>query len=84
MKWVDDILDKYGTDKVLHFLGGFAITSACALFGLFSAGIGVVTTAVLSWVKEQYLDDEFDANDIIAALMGSGVAVVLEVISCVV
>lgn len=81
MKLLDNIINKFGNDKVLHFVVGGWLTALFALFGIIPMVIGVVVTALISFIKEKYLDTEFDKNDIFAALIGSGISVVVFLIS---
>ena len=70
MRFTDWIVEKIGSDKIMHFLGGAWITSLFSPIGWFGIIIGVVLILTLSFIKEQYLDSEFDFNDIIAAAIG--------------
>ena len=69
-------VEKFGADKVLHFLGGGWITSILSLFGWYGVIGGVIITFIISYVKERWLDVEFDKADIIAAMFGSMVSVI--------
>lgn len=69
MKLVDKIINKFGTDKVLHFLGGSLITAQCSIFGWWGILVGVILTFVISVIKEK-LDTFFDWKDIISAMIG--------------
>lgn len=77
MKLSNWIVEKFGTDKVLHFLGGGWITSIFSPFGWIGIIIGVVVTLVLSFIKEQFLDSFFDWKDICAASVGSVISVLI-------
>lgn len=77
MKFTDWIVEKFGNDKIMHFLGGAWITSLFSPFGWIGIIIGIVLTLILSLIKEQYLDSEFDFKDIIAASMGSLTSILL-------
>lgn len=77
MKIVNDVLDKVGIDKILHFLGGGLISSLIIIFGaalnisqIISFLIGFIIVFVLSIIKE-FLDDKFDWIDILAAMIGT-------------
>lgn len=67
----------FANDKVMHFLGGAWIVSVFSPIGWWGILIGIVVMLLLSIVKEQFLDDEFDWKDIIAACIGSAVSVLL-------
>ena len=71
MKFIDNIVNKFGADKVMHFLGGALLTAFFAFFGFYPAIAGVIVTAVVSFVKEAFFDEKFDASDMYAALLGS-------------
>ena len=77
MKVTDWIVNKFGSDKVLHFFGGGWITSMLTPIGWWGVLIGVVITAILSVVKEKWLDSFFDWKDICAAMCGSAVSVLI-------
>lgn len=76
MKFTDYIRDKYGFDKICHFLCGGWIVSMLSPFGWIGVLIGVVIMLGLSFVKEKFFDDFFDKNDIYAACLGGGVSVI--------
>ena len=77
MKLVDNIISRFGTDKVLHFLGGGWITSLFSPLGWFGILIGFAIMLVLSFIKEEFLDNSFDWKDICAASIGGGISVVI-------
>lgn len=80
MKIIDNIISRFGTDKVLHFLGGGWITSLFSPLGWLGILIGFVIMLVLSFIKEEFLDNSFDWKDICAACMGGGISVVIYLI----
>ena len=77
MKLVDNIIEKFGTDKVLHVLVGGWITSIFSPFGWVGIIIGITLTLILSLIKEQFLDSFFDWKDICAASIGSVISVLI-------
>ena len=77
MKLVNNIIEKFGTDKVLHFLVGGWITSIFSPFGWVGIIIGITLTLILSLIKEQFLDSFFDWKDICAASIGSVIGGIL-------
>lgn len=81
MKLIDDLITKYEIDKILHFVVGGWITSLFGTFGLISLIIGVIFTLLISFIKEKWLDNEFDKQDIIAAMIGSLISVIVFSIS---
>ena len=77
MKLLDDIIEKFGVDKVLHFLGGGWLTSIFSPFGWVGIIIGIAVTIILSFIKELFLDSFFDWKDICAASIGSVISVLI-------
>lgn len=77
MKFTDNLVKKYGVDKILHFLGGGWIVSMFSPLGWLGILLGVILMLVLSFAKELFLDSFFDKNDIIAACLGGGVSIVI-------
>ena len=81
MKLVNNIIEKFGIDKVLHFFGGAWIVSMFSPIGWGGVIIGIVAMLALSFVKEIFLDGTFDIKDIFAACLGGAVSVVVAAIS---
>lgn len=77
MKFTDNLVKKYGVDKLLHFFGGGWIVAMFSPIGWLGILLGVILMLVLSFVKELFLDDFFDKKDIFAACLGGGVSVVV-------
>lgn len=79
MKLTNNIINKYGADKVIHFLVGSVITSLMALtgiiifkdiglfIGLFCA---IILTYIISIYKEKKLDISPDLGDVRFAMLG--------------
>ena len=80
MRFTDWIVQKFGSDKVMHFLGGAWITSLFSPIGWIGVLFGVILTLILNIIKERYFDSEFDSKDIIAAGIGCMSSVVLYLI----
>lgn len=80
MKLTNWFVEKFGTDKMLHFLGGALMVSVLSPFGWWGVAIGFILMLILSFAKEQWFDSIFDKKDIIAATLGGIVAIVLYVI----
>lgn len=70
MKLTDSIVAKFGSDKVMHFLGGGYIVALGSLFGLYGAIAAFIITFIISYIKEKWLDSKFDWKDIWAAMCG--------------
>lgn len=75
MKFIDNLVKKYGVDKILHFFGGGWIVSMFSPIGWLGILLGVILMLVLSFTKELFLDNFFDKNDIAAACLGGGVSI---------
>ena len=70
MKIVNNILDKIGVDKMLHFaFGGWITAKFCESGILLLAVIGILLVGIVSILKER-LDEKFDWKDIAAAMLG--------------
>lgn len=82
MKALDNLIQKLGNDKVLHFLGGGYI---CSLFSfvtilqeqgltnlqqIASVSIGTIVVLILSVIKEVIMDDKADWYDVLASVLG--------------
>jgi len=70
MKLTDDLTEKYGVDKVLHFLTGVAVTGISMNYGIIVTLISIVIIIGLSFYKEYKLDDSYDKKDIYACIYG--------------
>jgi len=77
MKIIQDLIEKYGWDKFLHFFVAAWIVSAFSPLGWGGVLVATIFTAAISFVKEKYLDDKFDKEDIIAALFGCAASIVI-------
>lgn len=75
MKLVNWFIDKCGTDKMLHFLGGALMVATLSPFGWGGVLSGFVLMLILSFIKEKYLDNVYDNKDIIAATLGGIVSI---------
>lgn len=80
MKLTNWFVEKFGTDKMLHFMGGALMVAVLSPFGWWGVAIGFILMLVLSFAKEQWLDSIFDKKDIIAATLGGIVSIILYVI----
>lgn len=75
MKFTDKLVEKYGADKVLHFLGGGWIVSIFTPLGWLGVILGLVLMLIVSLAKELFFDSYFDKKDIAAACIGGGASV---------
>lgn len=69
--FINTNINKYGIDKVLHFLVGAFITSLASPMGIWAMLTMSVLLMIVSYVKEKYMDSEFTKNDIKFTLYGS-------------
>lgn len=88
MKLVTDLIEKHGVDKMMHFFVGALMVAMASVFGIVFFGYTgfLVATFVMipfiygiSYYKEKRLDDHFDALDIKAAMLGTGIMVIANV-----
>ncbi|WP_418573999.1 hypothetical protein [Phocaeicola sp.] len=82
MKVLDNLINKVGNDKVLHFLGGGFICSLVSFVVILqeigltplekvsAVLIGTVFVLILSVLKELIADDKADWYDVLAAVLG--------------
>ena len=70
-------VDKFGADKMLHFLVGAWITSISTYFGWYGIIPAFLIVFSLSYVKEEFLDSKFEPDDIMAAMIGCVVSVLV-------
>lgn len=82
MNALDNLINKVGNDKVLHFLGGGFICSLVSFVVILQEGdltplekislvlIGTVFVLILSVLKELIADDEADWYDVLSAVLG--------------
>lgn len=77
MKLTNLIVKKFGSDKLLHFL----IAGWGAQIGtLINIPCGIIIALIiilLNWVKEKYWDSAFDIKDLVAAILGATLAIIL-------
>ena len=79
---LDNLIQKVGNDKTLHFLGGCSICSFVSFIVILQEGdltplekvstvlIGTVFVLILSVLKELIADDKADWYDVLAAVLG--------------
>lgn len=77
MKLTNIIVNHFGSDKVMHFLGGAWIVALATPFGWRGMLIGFIIVMLLSFAKEQWLDDIFEWYDILAAFLGCVATVII-------
>lgn len=77
MKLTNNLVEKYGVDKILHFFGGGWIVSMFSPIGWLGIILGYIIMLIVSFAKELFFDDSFDKKDILAACFGGGVSVIV-------
>ena len=82
MKLTDKLGKKVGVDKLLHFFISAWVVSECKAFGIGVGCIAWIVVVVLSWVKEDFLDDHVDARDIFAGALGGFVSLLIGILKC--
>lgn len=78
--FVDKIVSKFGTDKVLHYILGGWIVSAATPLGWWFVLVALVFLFAISVIKEYALDSEVDWNDIKAAMLGGATSTLIYLI----
>lgn len=77
MKKLNNLLNKVGMDRALHFaFAGWAV-SAVSPFGITAMAIVFILVFILSIIKERCLDDCPDFGDVIASFLGEIIAILL-------
>ena len=59
MKFIDNIINKIGHDKVIHFSQAGWLTQIGGLFGLIGTIVAPIAVMLFGFLKEKYLDDTF-------------------------
>jgi len=78
----NNIINKIGVDKILHFLVGAVITFTINVLTIFQEGIinnvsiglsviGVIVATIAAVLKECIIDEQIDKKDIIATVIGA-------------
>lgn len=82
MEIINNIIKKFGNDKVLHFLGGGYMCSLISFvtilqeqllsdFGkIATVSLGTVFVFVISMIKELIIDEKTNWKDILASVLG--------------
>lgn len=70
MKLSDLIVEHFGSDKVMHFLGGAWILALATPFGWNGILVAFILAMVLSYSKEKWLDENFEWPDVLSAFCG--------------
>ncbi len=67
---IHDIQDSIGTDKFAHVGAGYIIQDQLQRNYDFSALEAFATVALIAYMKEEYVDDDFSKSDIAATAIG--------------
>ena len=93
MKLLDNLINKIGNDKLLHFLVGFCISAVVLLlyFSLCPETIGtyeqvyayIVSFIIVGFVSvvKEFFDDTFNNWDIFAAEIGAVIPVLISLVA---
>ena len=81
MKLTTNLIEKFGADKLLHFLTTAWLVSEAKVFGINAMMITYLVVVILGIIKEIKLDDYIDTRDIIASVAGGFVSVILYIIN---
>lgn len=90
MKLQDKFIEKYGVDKILHLLGGFGIQAiivsiSTMLYGHFGylcgSFVALFIVYTISILKEKWLDDTHDMEDVDWAMFGSAIAFAINMLA---
>lgn len=80
MKLTDLIVKHFGSDKVMYFLGGAWIVALATPFGWWGVLIGFIIAMLLSFAKEQWIDDNFERYNLLAAFLGCVATIIIYLI----
>lgn len=80
MKLTTNLIEKFGADKLLHFLTTAWLVSEAKVFGINAMIITYFVVVILGIIKEIKLDEYRDNCDIIASAAGGFVSVMFYII----
>lgn len=75
-RW-NNLIVRIGVDKLLHFLLFAWVVAEAKMFGLTAMWVAYWLMAVLSIIKEIWLDNKGDMKDVLYGAAGGGVSVIL-------
>ena len=81
MKLIDNIINKFGSDKIPHFLVGGENAEFNSIISLAERDNYHIIDDIVEFAKEKWFDTVFDKKDFIATLLGSLFTVIIYVIS---
>lgn len=77
LKWWNNLIVRIGVDKLLHFLLFAWVVAEAKMFGLTAMWVAYWLMAVLSIVKEIWLDNKGDMEDVLYGVAGGIVSVTM-------
>lgn len=77
LKWWNNLIVRIGVDKLLHFLLFAWVVAEAKQFGDVAMWAAYWLMAVLSIVKEIWLDNKGDMEDALYGAAGGGVSVIM-------
>lgn len=63
MKFTDNLIKKFGVDKLLHFLVAAWVVAELKIYGVAFGCLGFIAILILAFAKEKWFDKEFSAED---------------------
>lgn len=77
MKLTDNLISKYGADKLLHLLFGAWVVAEAKPYGILAMLLVVFLVSILSIIKERKYDANPDYGDVKATMYGMCISVLL-------
>lgn len=77
MKLTDDLISKYGADKLLHLLFGAWIVAESKPYGILPMLLVIFLVSIISIIKERKYDTNSDYGDVKATMYGMCISVLL-------
>ena len=73
-KWIADMLNYVGIDRVLHFMVGLWLVTYGFIWGFDVGCACFVALVALTFIKEFFIDEKHDWGDIVMTVLGGMVA----------
>lgn len=77
---LNTLMVKFGIDKFLHFFFAAWFVAEFKVFGLNAVVIACFAIWILGYLKEKFMDDEFNTNDAMTSAMGAFMSLILYLI----
>lgn len=81
MRLTDKLVEKFGSDKLLHFFVAAWLVAECRDYGIIAGFFGWIAVIILSALKEFFLDGEWDSMDACASAYGGFLSLMVGVLS---